>query len=1259
MKKLKSNEKKDKKYFVKDESLRGIDGDMFNYSDIAQVLDEIISTNTPPYNVAVIGKWGLGKSSLINLVTERYRKDSTHYQVQEINAWKYEKESLRKVFLKQLWQGISNQRIQSFETVKKEISNIITAEMPKEQPCKDQGRTKKFCCTLLLIFVSSVIAFALYKIIQAIYLGTPIFSWDFLAHVFLRYCKNASTVLIAPILVALCKLLLDDYHAKQSKKIELNFPIETTDDYEIFLETKIKEQLKENPELKIITVIDDLDRLSIDKIVEALDALKAFVGFERCIFIVPFDDEIIKCALDKRRMQEFNKRTEVTDVIESELILDKLFQFKIYLPPILDFDIQQYAYKLAQQEVPDFISEYCSEATVKKVVERVLIYPGVSTPRQVKKLLNAFINNLMIVSARESSGKIQRGLLTSEDGIMQIAKMSVLQADFNNFYDLLFKDMRCIELILSAHKGEKPIESLPMCIRNFFDEADGSLKLKNEHETLLNFLHRTAKYKVDSIAPYLYLAQDEISVKTGDELQRRTVNALKSRNTQTLRDLLGESGDLVDVILYHLSRENGEIGDMLWVTMMVYEEVESVRKPTLAQCIIERIIELDLSDCEFLYSIPSQIIFSIADIGEKDQFNHQLKIKYLSVLSNEEWLDQKQLSEALVVVFKNYSTLNSDAKMELKRICDYCLDSDSIPATSLLNVVTLEEPEFVEYWGLKWFEKLCTHMDVEGDFSTALTEQLQRAFNVLRRSIPADTLVETMIPLVQYTTFLPVLDSLISQSCEDENLTCIKDLITHNTATKLLETVISHDFKKNEETISHIVDGLNYEITEKNAPAMDEFTLNYSTTYALDAIILYCGKCGYFELIPKTIAAISESVFNGDENDELLQKIASHFTAAQVETLGKKLFDSTGYNGSKNYERELAIIEIVSRVNVFKEELAKIADSKILSQFASYHTNANYRNFVSIAMGLMKDILSQECIDKYVGSLASRYSSYRQYTLESINRVVMKMSAEAFKSVFEKVTTQSEPADFELAIEVIQNHKEIRPLDQDNINRYYSFLVKNLPTTRDPNLVLTIIRDSFSSISSLKDVSVNTQKNPAHKKQDLAKTIAHFIDKEEAIEDVSDTLKTLCEVEIDDKVIVDTLSQINNYQKSDIYSQLANELQHVNVPNVLISFTNIACHSIHVLSARKLVLNCLQVAFKKVDFIECSRSIMEKIKANEAAFKGHKEELANVLREGFVSTTSDNLKQSILLLVSSLRIKPQFKKTLTGDDMAYYKKYAS
>ena len=62
---------------------------------------------------------GIGKSSIVNLLLDKYRKDSDNYIVQEINAWKYEKESLKNVFLKQLWQGISGEKVKTFETIKK------------------------------------------------------------------------------------------------------------------------------------------------------------------------------------------------------------------------------------------------------------------------------------------------------------------------------------------------------------------------------------------------------------------------------------------------------------------------------------------------------------------------------------------------------------------------------------------------------------------------------------------------------------------------------------------------------------------------------------------------------------------------------------------------------------------------------------------------------------------------------------------------------------------------------------------------------------------------------------------------------------------------------------------------------------------------------------------------------------------------------------------------------------------------------------
>ena len=76
-------------------------------------------------------------------------------------------------------------------------------------------------------------------------------------------------------------------------------------------------------------VVDDLDRLSAEKIVEALDALKIFMEYKEFVFIVPFDDEILKNALDKNKLNQIN---DYDNRYDGDMVLDKLFQYKIYLP---------------------------------------------------------------------------------------------------------------------------------------------------------------------------------------------------------------------------------------------------------------------------------------------------------------------------------------------------------------------------------------------------------------------------------------------------------------------------------------------------------------------------------------------------------------------------------------------------------------------------------------------------------------------------------------------------------------------------------------------------------------------------------------------------------------------------------------------------------------------------------------------------------------------------------------------------------------
>ena len=107
---------------------------------------------------------------------------------------------------------------------------------------------------------------------------------------------------------------------------------------------------------------------------------------DECIFIVACDENILIQALEKEKL---NKSSEH---IDGELFLDKLFHFRIPLPPIIESDMAQYALELAKQEAKGLV-ELCG-SRFDEIVTDILIHAEVTTPRQVKKLLNTFANNL-------------------------------------------------------------------------------------------------------------------------------------------------------------------------------------------------------------------------------------------------------------------------------------------------------------------------------------------------------------------------------------------------------------------------------------------------------------------------------------------------------------------------------------------------------------------------------------------------------------------------------------------------------------------------------------------------------------------------------------------------------------------------------------------------------------------------------------------------------------------------------------------------
>ena len=1237
-----------KKYFVKDESLHRSDDDMFNYSDIAKVLDDIISTNNPPYNVAIIGKWGLGKSSLINLATTKYKNDSD-YIIQEINAWKYEKESLRKVFLKQLWQGMDKKKSYSFETIKKNFSDIIedeTYEEPKKQ------NNLKFLGILLVFIVISIIVFAIYKCVQAYIYETDICTLNFWGKTFLSYCKNIGTILFAPTILALLKILIDDFHSKKEKKIELNFPVETTDDYEMFLESRIKEKIKTNPNLKVITIIDDLDRLSVDKIVEALDAIKAFVGFERCVFIVPFDDEIIKRALDKKRTKAINDQA---DIIESELILDKLFQFRIYLPPILDLDIHEYAFKLAKQEVSDFMNDYCSEALLKKVIERVLIYPGVSTPRQVKKLLNAFINNYMIAHAREASGKIQKQMLTSEEGTMQLAVIAVLQSDFNSFYDLLFKDYSCINKIISVHQGQSDWLKLPEYLQSFFEKRQTHLteyKLKKEHESLLNFLTTTQKYMTSNLATVLFLAQDNICIKLGDEIQRRTINALRSANSNTVKELLSEHSDVVDAIIYHLNSEDTAIENVIKASIDVFDAVEEKYQSSLSQSIIDRTLEQPSGNVDFLSNASTKNILAIKSIGENDAFNSKFLSTYISSLITDDITMHYHVFNALGVLIENYEALDKASRDELKKTIDNYIKNESVKANYFFDCVQYsKENGFFEIFALPWFEKLCYYIDSENDFSDDTLLHLENTFELLKDFVEANCLAQAMKELFKYSKISQTISNIMSSFVSENKI--FKELLSSEIATPIANILITHDFNQSGKQICEILENLPYVVTNENGEDFDNFTLNFENSYDLDNILLYCGENGYLSFLEKTIDRLTECVFVSEENDELFENLVVYFSPEQKGTLENKLIESSKYKDKKNYHREKTIYKILSNKNCV-DILSKVTNSTLIVQINANYNKPIFFEFVSEVIGKIHRLLDDETINSYVNVLLNKFSSCRYLCLNALNLIPNRMSNDLFKTTFKKIISEVQQAEIEVAFDLIYNHENYTQNDDSDL---FDFLMKCLPIITCPEKALVFLNNKFHMVTNISQIIQNTTKNANYNPAILENTVASLLDNVSDESEIALAIVSIANMDNTTQLIVNIMSNLKKHNMINVLSEVNALISNVTTANTLLNIVNIACSYLDLSVAKTLIINCLDASLNQLNMIETSNSIMRTINNYRDDFRTLKSELADVLRKGFLSSNNEAQKELILQVVTSLKIKPQFKKTLEGEALNFYNKW--
>lgn len=558
-----------KKYFIKDIELNSVDEDMLSSKDVAENINLIIDNTNPSYAIAVTGKTGLGKSSIINLVTEKYEDDKENYNVRKINVWKDDvslKDLLQTKYITSVDKNIvnndmststnainmnENQRQEILDSIYNQSQNEVESEIEdnKESNQYDSidyneisNNAKKSTLktlkgigigvvTFLVCFLITSIIFVLMEYFTSanIYNKNDIF---FVENTYLSYKENFGFIMVFAIGLTLIAYILRTLIAANRKKEKsiksekdseiknqaISKVINTESDYNVNKENSINENASMiqvpakaiesyiavnsiiEPNKTNIIVIEDVDKLPLLKMLKSLEDIKYCSNYENTVFIVPFDEDVLRKAIEARNA---SKTSATYKPLKFEKVLDKIFQFKVYVPRISNGNIKDYALDLANDSIPDFIEDYSNKDMIKRVIKNVLIYKNVTTPRHVKKLINQFVNNKLLITARVESEKVNEDIIKANNFDLQLAKLTVLQSDFDEFYDLLFTNTEYLETLTNLCCLE------PAELVDVYEGIDDELKpfFTVKYRPLRNFLKQTRNYEIENLATLIYLTK--------------------------------------------------------------------------------------------------------------------------------------------------------------------------------------------------------------------------------------------------------------------------------------------------------------------------------------------------------------------------------------------------------------------------------------------------------------------------------------------------------------------------------------------------------------------------------------------------------------------------------------------------------------------------------------------------------------------------------------------------------------------------------
>jgi len=1065
----------DEKYFIKDTALQNRDDDYFGHLDYAQNIINILSTQEPPFNIALLGKWGLGKSSLINFVESHFTKDRK-FEFITINAWKYEKEAFRKVFLKKTWERLGGNEKSWFSTLRDALNNTIVKETETAQKPSFGDRAKSllgFLAKAGIFFVTIMILSLAWRFIGHILVAgfsVPVFSSaDGNPYIFSIYDATVATfysnALIAatlPVLFALIREFLSSYDKKAIKNFNLVSPAKTTDDYESLLLEQLNKP--ENKDKIVITIIDDLDRLEVEKIVDALDAIKSFTDVHRCVFVVPFDESKIKEAIESER----ENHQQANCYAISELLLDKLFQFRVYLPGIIKRDFIPYAKVLCKAECPSLVS-LCDSLKMNCFDEELLpimIHYNVDTPRQIKKIINVFANNVLILSKRKKNNKINIDL--DSNVLRQVAKLSVLQADFSGFYNKLYEHPTLLEdFPVLAEQGEKDEPDADKTSKEIYNILMQEKTLNCEY--LIDFLNnnRHIQLSADQVRTLIYISDSKAAMRAGGK-EQELANALSVGNGKRAKSILDTFDDpcayLVNELLEGQLSKSTEKQYLVSI-YQIFKELDANKRKKLSDELSKRTkIAMSYSFTESSSIKISDVISVYAEADDKLGAEDLIVSKTGDFLADTSKTALDNLFDGTKTIFENRDKLSERIITSFK---EKVIKAASIPTASpnydaIFTIANSQQPleqdsfeAFIDESFVMAYAKGILNEEI---ISGSEWDVFLNIWDLYITNFGADKMPNMAYSMLcKFIYFDLLYDKIIVVKDEiGEGMSLLIEAITQIEATD-----------ENSDRLISMLEALDWHIYDDIYGDIDALLNRLSEFRHIDNLLKTLAEKGNFSMLTDTIKGINSEVFNKDNPYiKIINALAAQYNQEQSDELTNKL--------NTNLQPSTAIDIVKMSVGIFKKlkTIGEYSDalfaikSNVISLFNNNFTRQPQWASEIVEVAGYKHNADEVAFTNYLNNLNHLFATNRDLSIKGWKSITGKVNTDSLTTMLSNVFSVDWASDVEKMPDVyrlLQTWEHSIHKRPECIQNYESFLIGCLRAD-------VLVEDAIVSLGKINDL---------------------------------------------------------------------------------------------------------------------------------------------------------------------------------------------